>query len=98
PEVTGDLRFRGPKGAMTADLRASLVRHKSEILGLLGTEGQQLVRVYLKCIDTAVWIVPDEATRLRLKAILEPDPRPMFTSQEATLFAQMAQEDAGELF
>jgi hypothetical protein len=98
PEATGNLRYRGPKGAMTADLRASLRQHKTEVLALLGTEGHQLVRTYSKVLDTEFWIVPDDATRLRLKASLQPDVRPMLTVEEAAAFAEMAQEDARELF
>jgi hypothetical protein len=98
PEVTGNLRYRGPKGAMTADLRASLRQHKTEVLALLGTDGQQPVRTYSKVLDTEFWIVRDDATRLSLKASLEPDPRPMLTAEEAALIAQMAQEDAQALF
>jgi TubC N-terminal docking domain len=98
PEVTGNLRYRGPKGAMTADLLASLRREKSEVFALIGTEGQQLVRTYSKILDAEFWIVKDDATRLRLKASLDPDARPVLTAEEAALFAQMAQEDARELF
>jgi hypothetical protein len=90
--------YRGPRGAMTEDLRASLREHKNEVIALLATDGQQPVRSYSKILDTEFWIVRDEATRLRLKASLEPDARPMLTAEEAALFAQMAEEDARELF